>query len=184
MTLGPAFVTAFLSLALMLLIIVLAVAIVRMRGLLTVVVLLGAYSFIIATLFVVLDAVDVAMTEASVGAGISTVLFLGALHLTGVKEASGTARRIAPLFVAGITAAVLVWGMSDLPVFGSADQPIHTAGADYLGRTLPDTGIPNVVTAVLASYRGFDTLGETAVVFTAAIGVLVLLRRRGSDGRS
>ena len=178
MTVAPAFITAFLSLALMLLIIVLGATIVRVRGLLAVVVLLGAYSFIMATLFVVLDAVDVAMTEASVGAGISTVLFLGALHLTGVQEARGTARRIVPLIVAGITAAVLVWGMSDLPDFGSPEQPIHTAGADYLGRTLPDTGIPNVVTAVLASYRGFDTLGETAVVFTAAIGVLVLLRRR------
>ncbi|HWJ72075.1 MAG TPA: DUF4040 domain-containing protein [Kaistia sp.] len=177
----PVFVEAFLSLALMLLVMVLAVAIVRIRGLFAVVVLLGAYSFVMATLFVVLDAVDVAMTEASVGAGISTVLFLGALYLTDVKEAKGTARRIAPLFVAAVTAAVLVWGMSDLPQFGSSAQPIHAVGADYLGRTLPDTGIPNVVTAVLASYRGFDTLGETAVVFTAAIGVLVLLRRRSGE---
>jgi len=67
---------------------------------------------------------------------------------------------------------------------GSADQPIHSAGANYLERSLPDTGIPNVVTAVLASYRGFDTLGETAVVFAAAIGVLVLLRRRSGGERS
>lgn len=180
MRVDPALVEAVAVLALLALVAVLAIAIVRVRGLFAVVVLLGAYSFMMATLFVVLDAVDVAMTEASVGAGISTVLFLGALHLTDTSEAGGAPRRVAPLFVAGVTAAVLVWGMSDLPEFGSPDQPIHAAGARYLERSLPDTGIPNVVTAVLASYRGFDTLGETAVVFTAAIGVLVLLARRGS----
>ena len=38
-----------------------------------------------------------------------------------------------------------------------------------------ETGVPNIVTAVLASYRGFDTFGETTVVFTAAIGVMILL---------
>ena len=38
--------------------------------------------------------------------------------------------------------------------------------------------MPNVVTAVLASYRGYDTLGETVVIFTAAVGVLLLLRGR------
>lgn len=178
MAADAALVEAVTTLALLAFIAVLALAIVRIRGLFAAVVLLGGYSFLMATLFVVLDAVDVAMTEAAVGAGLSTVLFLGALHLAGDGETPHGARRAAPLVVAGITAAALVWGMSDLPEFGSADQPIHKAGADYLGRSLSETGIPNVVTAVLASYRGFDTLGETAVVFTAAIGVLVLLRRR------
>ena len=45
--------------------------------------------------------------------------------------------------------------------------------------------MPNVVTAVLASYRGYDTLGETTVVFTAGAGVIALLRRRrrGKDAQ-
>lgn len=51
------------------------------RNLFSVIVLSGVYSFLMATILVALDAVDVAMTEASVGAGISTVLLLGALHL-------------------------------------------------------------------------------------------------------
>ncbi|MCX5497604.1 DUF4040 domain-containing protein [Kaistia dalseonensis] len=180
----PAFAEQAITLVILLLLAAVTVGIVRVRGLFAAVVLLGAYSFLMATLFVVLDAVDVAMTEASVGAGISTVLFLGALYLTDTKEATGKARELAPLAVAAITAAVLIWGMSDLPEFGSADQPIHAKGADYLARSLPDTGIPNVVTSVLASYRGFDTLGETTVVFTAGIGVLVLLRRRSGQGKS
>ena len=48
----------------------------------------------------------------------------------------------------------------------------------YLNDAVKETGVPNVVTAVLASYRGYDTLGETTVVFTAGAGVIVLLRRR------
>jgi len=180
----PTSVEALVTLILLVLLATITFGIVRVRGLFAVVILLGAYSFLMATLFVVLDAVDVAMTEASVGAGVSTVLFLGALYLTDVKEATGRARHLAPLLVAVVTAAVLVWGLSDLPEFGSADQPIHTRGANYIERSLPDTGIPNVVTSVLASYRGFDTLGETAVVFTAAIGVLALFaRRRNRDGK-
>ena len=180
----PTSVEALVTLILLVLLAAITFGIVRVRGLFAVVILLGAYSFLMATLFVVLDAVDVAMTEASVGAGVSTVLFLGALYLTDVKEATGRARHLAPLLVAVVTAAVLVWGLSDLPEFGSANQPIHTKGANYIERSLPDTGIPNVVTSVLASYRGFDTLGETAVVFTAAIGVLALFaRRRNRDGK-
>ncbi|MBB3930693.1 multicomponent Na+:H+ antiporter subunit B [Kaistia hirudinis] len=183
MTISAEFLEPIITLVLLLLLAVIAFGIVRVRGLFAVVIMLGAYSFLMATLFIVLDAVDVAMTEASVGAGISTVLFLGALYLTDVKEATGRARRLAPMLVAVVTAGVLIWGLSDLPEFGSADQPIHTKGADYLDRSIPETGIQNVVSSVLASYRGFDTLGETAVVFTAAIGVLALFARRRSDGK-
>ena len=54
----------------------------------------------------------------------------------------------------------------------------------YIAHAEAETGVPNVVTAVLASYRGFDTLGEVTVIFTAGIGVLALLgfarRRRAS----
>lgn len=179
----PQFIEPIITLVLLLLLAAVSYGIVRVRDLFALVILLGAYSFLMATLFVVLDAVDVAMTEASVGAGISTVLFLGALYLVDGQMPKGRSRRLAPMLVAVVTAGAIVWGLSDLPEFGSPDQPIHEKGAHYLEHSLGETGIPNVVTSVLASYRGFDTLGETAVVFTAAIGVLALLARRGTDGR-
>ena len=53
----------------------------------------------------------------------------------------------------------------------------------YLKEGPKETGVPNVVTAVLASYRGYDTLGETTVVFTAGAGVIALLRRRRDRSR-
>jgi multicomponent Na+:H+ antiporter subunit B len=159
------------------------VGIIRARDLISVVVLLGIYSFLMATVMVVLDAVDVAMTEASVGAGISTVLMLGTLYLTKIEEARPVHSVLLPLFVAGATAAVLLWATPEMPPFGSPAVPVVAAGPDYMGRSVSDTGIPNVVTSTLASYRGFDTLGETVVIFTAGIGVLVLLKRLPRGGR-
>lgn len=156
------------------------VGIVRARDLISVVVLLGAYSFLMASVMVVLDAVDVAMTEAAVGAGVSTVLLLGTLYLTKIEEAKPVHSIVLPLFVAGATAVVLFWATAEMPPFGAADAPVLSAGPDYIGRSVAETGIPNVVTAVLASYRGFDTLGEVVVVFTAGIGVLALLKRSPS----
>ncbi|MDH3196412.1 MAG: DUF4040 domain-containing protein, partial [Hyphomicrobiales bacterium] len=62
------------------------IGIVRLRNLFAIVILSGIYSFLMASVMIVLDAVDVAMTEASVGAGISTVLMLGVLYLTKTEE--------------------------------------------------------------------------------------------------
>ena len=84
-----------------------------------------------------------------------------------------------PLVVVAVTGAALVYGTLDLPAVGSPDAPMqHYPVPDYVERSIADIGVPNVVTAVLASYRGYDTLGETVVVFTAGIGVLLLMRGR------
>ena len=152
-----------------------SIAITRMKNLFASVMLFGMYSLLSACIFVVLDAVDVAFTEAAVGAGISTVLMLGTLVMTGYKKKKSSRNPIIPLFVVIITGAVLVYGTLDLPPFGAADNPVHThVTPRYLEDSAKEIGIPNVVTSVLASYRGFDTFGET-VVFTALIGVLTLL---------
>ena len=66
-----------------------------------------------------------------------------------------------------------------MPPFGDPDAPIHLHPAPgYVERVEEETHILNVVTVVLGSFRGYDTLGETVVVFTAAVAVLLLLRRR------
>ena len=163
---------------------VVATAMALQRNLFAVVVLGGVYSFLMATALVALDAVDVAMTEASVGAGISTVLLLGALHLVRGEEAKPLTRPWVPLAVSVAVAAVLVYGSFGLSAFSDPDAPIHRHVAPrYLDKALEETGVPNVVTAVLASYRGYDTLGETTVVFTAGIGVIALLRQQRRKAR-
>jgi multicomponent Na+:H+ antiporter subunit B len=158
---------------------IVTVAIVRQRSLFGVVNQSSNYSFLIASVMIVLDAVDVAMTEASVGAGISTVVLLATLHLTKTTEAATFHRSMIPLLLSVVTGSALVWGALALAPFGGADTPIHTHVAPrYLSETINETGVPNAVTSVLADYRGFDTLGETTVIFTAGIGVMLLLGGR------
>lgn len=166
-----------INVVLLTLLAVTTIGIVRVRNLFAVVVLSTIYSFLMASVLLVLDAVDVALTEASVGAGVGTVLLLGTLYLTKTDEARPVHSVVLPLIVAVGAAGVLIWGVTGLPTFGGADTPAQIAGPDYIDRSLRETGIANVVSAVLASYRGFDTLGETAVIFTAGIAVLMLLKR-------
>jgi len=162
-----------------------ALAVVRMRSLFAVVMLSGIFSLLSALLFVTMDAVDVAFTEAAVGAGITTVLMLGTMALTSRHERPTARSPLIPLFVVVVTGSALIYGTMDMPNFGDPAAPAQThVGADYIERTPDDIDLPNMVTAVLASYRGYDTLGEVAVVFTAGIGVLLLisgLRRRRRD---
>lgn len=153
-----------------------ALAVLRLHNLFAVVMLSGLYSLLSAALFVTLDAVDVAFTEAAVGAGITTVLMLGTLVLTTGQESSTKKPILLPLIVVAITGVALLYATLDMPGFGDPAAPIHTHVAPrYLEQGPTETGIPNVVTAVLASYRGYDTLGETTVIFTAGLGVLALL---------
>jgi multicomponent Na+:H+ antiporter subunit B len=142
----------------------------------------GIYGLLSACFFVVVDAVDVAFTEASVGAGISGLLMLAAITITGRKEAPKRHKPFLALFVVLVTGGMLVYGTMDMPYFGAADAPVHQHVAPrYINESMQEVGVPNIVTAVLGSYRAFDTLGEVAVIFTAGIGVLSLLslpRRR------
>jgi multicomponent Na+:H+ antiporter subunit B len=167
-----------------------AIAVIRLRDLFASVMMLGIFSLLSASLFTVMDAVDVAFTEAAVGAGISTVLMLGTLALTTAQERPEHNRpRLAPLLAVLFTGAVLVYGTFDMPRYGDPSAPIHHHVAPrYIQETQQEIGVPNMVTAVLASYRGYDTWGETTVIFTAGIGVMLLLgaaegvrRRIGRD---
>ena len=154
--------------------------VIKTRRLFAVVILAGGYSLVSAAMFVNLDAVDVAFTEAAVGAGISTVLFLAAMAYLPAQEKTarpGSAfTTIAALVICVGAGLLLVMAAIELPAIGDPNAPaqIHVAPR-YLEESRSFLHIPNVVTTVLASYRGFDTFGETVVVFTAGLGVLVLL---------
>jgi multicomponent Na+:H+ antiporter subunit B len=169
----------FIDIALFTMLVTTALAVLRTRSLFATVMLSGVFSLLSALLFVTLDAVDVAFTEAAVGAGISTVLMLGTLALTDRTEKPSSHSSAIPLLVVLVTGAVLVYGTLDMPYFGDPNAPamLHVA-PDYIQRVPAEIDVPNIVTAILASYRGFDTLGETAVVFTAGMSVLLLISGR------
>lgn len=137
----------------------------------------GIYGLLSASFFVTMDAVDVAFTEASVGAGISTILMLTTIAITGRSEHTTRHKPALALLVVLMTGGLLIFGTFDMPYFGFDLAPAHLhVGPRYIQDSMQEVGVPNLVTAVLASYRGFDTFGEVVVIFTAGIGVLALLQ--------
>jgi len=80
-----------------------------------------------------------------------------------------------------VTGFLLMYAVLDFPAWGDPNSPASTHLSDhYITKTLEETGVPNLVTAVLADYRGFDTMLETSVVFVAGIAILGILRKRSS----
>jgi len=157
-----------------------------MKDLFAAVMLAGIYGLLSACFFVAMDAVDVAFTEAAVGAGISTLLMLVVIAMTGRNEKPTRHKPFTALFVVMITGSLLIYSTFDMPYFGSADAPIHNhVSPRYINDSMEEIGVPNIVTSVLASYRAFDTFGEVVVIFTAGMGVLCLLatsrREKGND---
>jgi len=154
-----------------------AISLLKTRSIIFTVILTSAYSLVAALMFITLDAVDVAFTEASVGAGISTILFLSAMAYLPKEEEQNLNSQFFPAISCMVLGAILIWCSYDLPEIGLATAPMHLhIVPDYILGSKNDIGIPNIVTSILASYRGYDTFGETVVVFTAGIAVLALLK--------
>jgi len=161
---------------------IIAISALRIRDLFIIAMLFGIYSLLTASLFMNLDAVDVAFTEAAVGSGISTILLLATLKVVGRYESAHKKNSIVSLIIVIVTGAVLVYGLQDAPLIGNQESPAHLHVApSYIEEAYNKTGVPNLVTAVLASYRGFDTLGEVVVVFTAGLSIILLLGASKTD---
>lgn len=169
--------TALINILLLAILFVVAIAIARLRSLFAIVMLSGVYSLVSAAWYILVDAVDVGFTEAAVGAGMSTAVLLGAMLLTArTAKPEKPFSRLGPLIVCLAAGLMLIYATIDLPALGDPSSPANSGvGLTYLQVNWHDTGVPNVVTSVLASYRGFDTLGEVAVVFTAGLAVALLL---------
>lgn len=172
-----------LNVALLSMLVATAIALIKVRELLASIMLTSIYGLLSASFFITMDAVDVAFTEAAVGAGVSPLLLLMTAAIVGRHEAvDGNQRTVLPKILVTVTGALLVLGTLGMPPFGSADSPAQThVAAHYLQESGDETGIPNVVTSVLASYRAFDTLGEVVVIFTAAIAVILVLAPTGAN---
>jgi multicomponent Na+:H+ antiporter subunit B len=167
-----------LDLVILFLMVLVAIATISSKDLMTSTILMGLFSLLMASEYIILGAADVAFTEAAVGAGISTILLLLALFLVGSKEKRAKGSLILPIIVVIFVTAGLLYATFDMPAFGNSSAPsqVHIAPY-YLENTATDIGIPSTVTAILASYRGYDTMGETIVIFTAALVVMLLLGR-------
>ncbi|MES3517006.1 MAG: DUF4040 domain-containing protein [Natronomonas sp.] len=164
-------------------VIVSAVATALLRDTLSAIVVFGAYSFGMAVFYTLLLAPDVGLTEAAIGAGVTTILLLLTIAKTNRPGGDRLTERIhwpAAAVSAGL-AGLLLLTVGSIPTANFAGELTPVIGNPevtgyYLAETYADTGVTNAVTAVLAAYRGFDTFGEAVVVFSAAVAVLVVLR--------
>ncbi|MFC6826150.1 DUF4040 domain-containing protein [Halopelagius fulvigenes] len=158
-----------------------ALAATFLRDVLGAIIVFAGFSLGVAIVWVLLSAPDVALTEAAVGAGVTTVLFLVTIARTVRPGGDRLFEPIGWRSAALVTAlmAVLFSTVGSLPRIGDPNSPVATSEitAYYLENAYPETGVENVVTAVLAAYRGFDTLGEATVVIAAGVAVLVVLRQ-------
>ena len=196
---------AVLDAVLLALLIVCAAAVVQARSLISALMLSGLYSLLMALVWSNMCALDVAFTEASVGAGISTVLLLATVARTRRISKQSSALNLPALGVCLLAGGMLVYGTLDMPAFGDPDAPIHRLRVPKIlaqevgkvegrpGEPLAEQVIdpahphpvddfaghsPNTVTSLLAAYRSYDTMFETAVIFTAGASLVLLLRRR------
>ena len=120
-----------------------AIAAIRMLDLFGVVILFGVYSLLTAVLFMNLDAVDVAFTEAAVGAGVTTVLLLTGLRLTRRWEQPPRHNPLLSLIVVGITGAALVYASLDAPLLGDPNAPVHQhVSPRYIQEGPKEVGMP------------------------------------------
>lgn len=175
-----------LSALLLVLMLVCAAAALAAPDLLASLILFGVFSFLTAAFYAAVGALDVSFTEAALGAVIATVFFVSAIHRSspeGGREKGEALRWLAPgvLLASGLA---LLWAAGGLPPLGSPASPasLHVSPR-YIAGALEETGAKNMVTAVIVDYRGYDTLGETTVIFTAGMACLIVLSLAAGKGR-
>lgn len=167
-----------IDIAIPLFLVVCGLAVLLVKDLMSSIMIFSVYSLVMAIEWVRLNAVDVAITEAAVGAGISTVLFMVVLSRTKYVDEGKKPVSIPALLISVGVAAVLLYGTAELPNLRDPNiAPSTHVAPYYIENSYEETGMINVVAAILASYRGYDTLGETVVVATAGFCLVLLLRQ-------
>jgi len=152
------------------------------RDLLSAVIAMGVVGFARTVVFVLLRAPDVAITQVVVEVLLLIILIRSAVRrevhtVEGARSVPGAA------MAAALVAVMLILGVIAIRELAPFGQPAMARVSDapsraYVDKGLAETGSANIVTAVLLDYRGYDTLGEATVLFTAVVGAVALLRRK------
>ncbi|HWP56797.1 MAG TPA: hydrogenase subunit MbhD domain-containing protein [Candidatus Acidoferrales bacterium] len=190
-----------LNVVLLLLLMATALGVFVLHNLFASTMVLSLYSLLMAVMWSNLDAADVALTEAAVGAGIATVLLIGALVVVGPEQKRHPRIRWPGLLLVAATMGALFYGSFDIPRFGDPGAPAQAHVApQYIAQSVPKLGgenqvavvngrpssdfdnfhghVPNLVTSVIVNYRAYDTLLEVAVIFTAGVSLVLLVGQR------
>ena len=152
------------------------------RDVLASIVIFAAYSLGLAVVYTFYRAPDVGLTEAAIGAGITTILLLLTIAKTTRPATDEIFEPInwPAVGVCGIFALIVGSTLTAFPAVGDPTSPVMTnpdVTVYYIEQAYAETGVNNAVTSVLAAYRGFDTFGEAVVVFAAGVASLIVLGR-------
>jgi multicomponent Na+:H+ antiporter subunit B len=146
---------------------------------------LSLFSILSCVIYLIMDAPDVAMTEAALGVCITTVILLRlvklseAAHITNCLVQESIVTKLVGLIISVSFGAALIYAGQDLPSYGSSGTAIQSGVQEYYNaHTYHEIGVPSFVAAILASYRGYDTLGETFVIFIAGLCVVMIMNMR------
>ena len=147
------------------------------------VLLSSVVSVLLSLIYIFMDSPDVALTESAINCCLSTYIALRAIRYfkndVDLREDNWDFTKIYALAISILSAGCFLYISTDLPEFGSPSAVIHhQVSKFYIDNTINDIGIEAVITAILASYRGFDTMGETIVIASAALGVVYLNQRQ------
>lgn len=140
------------------------------------VIAMGLLSLFCCILYLNLNAPDVAMTEAALGVCITTIIMLKVASNVSPNKEIIQKNRIIALIICFFFGGFLIYAGSDMPEFGDPNSPVHSHVIEYYHEnTFTEIGIPSFVAAILASYRGYDTFGETLVIYVAGICTIFIL---------
>lgn len=153
---------------------------------------LSLFSILTCILYLVMDAPDVAMTEAALGTCLTTIILLKCSAQYSKDSSSITSdideddaassefwRKAFALVLCSAFGIALIYSGLDLQKYGVGNSPVQNGAQEYYNsNTMKEIGIPSFVAAILASYRGYDTLGETSVIFIAGICIIMIKSRK------
>lgn len=155
-----------------------AIAAVEIEDLLSSVIAVGAVGLGLSLAFLILKAPDLAITQLVVEILCLIILIRATINkdLPLIKDGRWFFNTISTLLFIALFLIFAYFALQELPRFGA---PIMRVAQEYIEKGLGKTGATNIVAAIILDFRGYDTLGEATVLFTAVMGVLVVMRKIG-----
>lgn len=155
-----------------------AIVAVEIEDLLSSVIAVGAVGLGLSIAFLILKAPDLAITQLVVEILCLIILIRATIRrdLPLIRDGRWVFNTTATLLFIAFFLIFAYFALKQLPSFGS---PIMRVAKTYIEQGLEKTGATNLVAAIILDFRGYDTLGEATVLFSAVMGVLAVMRKVG-----
>jgi len=155
-----------------------AIVAVQIEDLLSSVIAVGAVGLGLSLAFLILKAPDLAITQLVVEILCLIILIRATINkdLPVIRDGRWFFNTTSTLLFIAIFLMFAYFALRELPHFG---QPIMRVAQEYINQGKELTGATNIVAAIILDFRGYDTLGEATILFTAVMGVLAIIRRVG-----